>query len=717
MPSWSVSRRIAGGFSAVLLVVIGIACIAYFAVQALGNSYSSYRLSSSQTVNVTAFVEDLFEARVAALKYRLDSNESSKSEVIDNIQEIIDFAAAEDSLSKDAVFAETLGQVASSAKAYKLTFLEISDLMLDLIGLREQMTQNGQQARDALKDLSFLAVEGGELSLLAALSEAERSVLLGELYIFDYLSSQNSADADTALGHFDDAIVQARRLEGVVAEAQQTTSSSAGARLKAAQTSLDAVREDLATARMRLDEVIRLSADVLDQSGPQMQAALENMAEMIAERQATLGDQGQQIVSATKWIVPAAGMIATVLALVVAFLVSVSIARPIGRLAKTTALLAQGNTDVAISGAEHDHELGRMAQALQVFRKSYIERNEMTRAAEEAFKDQQNMASALSTGLDALAQGDLNYRVTEKFADEYEALRSNFNAAVEQLNNALNQVGTVSTVISEGAADISVSTNDLSQRTENQAATLEETAAALDELTSSVRGTADRSNEAKEAVQLARDEASRSGEVVRRAVGAMDQIEKSSSEISSITEVISDIAFQTNLLALNAGVEAARAGDAGRGFAVVASEVSALAQRSADAAQDVSNLIDQSAKQIHSGTAQVNAAGGALTNIIERVDSVNALIGEIATISQEQAIGITEISNGVNDLDRVTQQNAGMVEQSTEGGRKLAAQVEELERLMTGFKFGSETDHKIGQLDAIVGDEPDGSMAPALLAG
>ena len=306
--------------------------------------------------------------------------------------------------------------------------------------------------------------------------------------------------------------------------------------------------------------------------------------------------------------------------------------------------------------------------------------------------NQQQVVESLRTGLSALAGGDLTAVLEEAFGAEYEGLRADFNGALETLRGAMTSLADTSHSIQRGAGEISSAADDLSQRTENQAATLEQTAAALDELTASVRSSADGASDAAEAVSSARRDAEESGETVRKAVAAMNRIEKSSEQISRIISVIEDIAFQTNLLALNAGVEAARAGDAGRGFAVVASEVRALAQRSSEAAKEIKDLISESTEQVGEGVDLVGQAGEALEHIVERVAQIAERVAEIAASAREQSTGLGEINTGVNQLDQVTQQNAAMVQESTAASHALNGEAEQLATLVERFRTGEEGD-------------------------
>jgi len=191
-------------------------------------------------------------------------------------------------------------------------------------------------------------------------------------------------------------------------------------------------------------------------------------------------------------------------------------------------------------------------------------------------------------------------------------------------------------------------------------------------------------------VNETKESAGRSGQIVRNAIDAMGRIEESSNRINQIISVIDEIAFQTNLLALNAGVEAARAGEAGRGFAVVAQEVRELAQRSANAAKEIKELIGNSAREVEGGVSLVRSTGDALVEIATLVERVNAHVETIATAAREQATGLQEINASVNHMDQMTQQNAAMVEETTAASQTLAEQSLQLQGLLSAFRLGDE---------------------------
>jgi PAS domain S-box len=286
-----------------------------------------------------------------------------------------------------------------------------------------------------------------------------------------------------------------------------------------------------------------------------------------------------------------------------------------------------------------------------------------------------------------LANGDLSRTLDDPFVPSMEGLRIDFNEALVRLRGIVGRIGSSAEIMAVRSEQLGSSSADLLRRAEGQAASLEQTAAALDELTSTVAETSRRATEAGALTHSTRNAAEESGKVVDRAIEAMSRIENSSREIGSISGMIDELAFQTNLLALNAGIEAARAGDAGRGFAVVAQEVRTLAQRSAEAAKNIQALLSTSNTNVKEGSRLVFATGDALKNILERLTEIDANVSAIAGTANEQAIGIREIGVSVHSLDQTTQNNAALADENSAASADMAAQADDLRRLVGTFKL------------------------------
>jgi len=292
----------------------------------------------------------------------------------------------------------------------------------------------------------------------------------------------------------------------------------------------------------------------------------------------------------------------------------------------------------------------------------------------------------VSTLLGALSHGDLTTRMEGDYRGVFARIRDDANATVDQLTSIVSRIQGASSAINTAAGEIASGNNDLSRRTEQQAANLEETAASMEELTSTVRQNAEHARQANQLAQGAAGVASQGGQVVGQVVTTMADIEASSKKIADIISVIDGIAFQTNILALNAAVEAARAGEQGRGFAVVASEVRTLAQRSAGAAKEIKELIENSVEKVSEGSQLVHQAGTTMGEIVTSVQRVTDIMAEISAASQEQSAGIEQVNQTVTQMDETTQQNAALVEEATAAARSMEEQATLLADAVAEFR-------------------------------
>jgi len=418
-----------------------------------------------------------------------------------------------------------------------------------------------------------------------------------------------------------------------------------------------------------------------------------------AQRASALRTLGVQLGLLLAAVLLAAGMM---------LLVSHRVTGPLGEMQGAMMKLADGDFGVVVPGLERKDEIGAMANAVERFKvladeRARHEADEATRrqqgeaaiqarVAEERAKSAEEQAQAfraLGAGLNKLATGDLTFRLSAGFTEDYKQIRDDFNNTIAQLQETIGSIAASTREVASTASEISSSTTDLSQRTEEQAASLEQTSAAMEQISITVKKNAENATQANSFATGTREVADRGGQVVAQAVGAMARIEESSGKISDIISVIDEIARQTNLLALNAAVEAARAGEAGRGFAVVASEVRSLAQRSSQAAKDIKDLITNSSDQVQEGVELVNRAGSSLTEIVESIKKVAAIVSEIASASGEQSTGCDQVNAALAQMDQVTQQNSALVEQNAAAAKALEQQSHAMDERVSFFQLES----------------------------
>ncbi|EKS9203450.1 methyl-accepting chemotaxis protein [Enterobacter cloacae] len=289
-----------------------------------------------------------------------------------------------------------------------------------------------------------------------------------------------------------------------------------------------------------------------------------------------------------------------------------------------------------------------------------------------------------------IASGDLVKRIEVEGANEMGELADSLRHMQSELVRTVGDVRNGANAIYSGASEIAMGNNDLSSRTEQQAASLEETAASMEQLTATVKQNAENARQASNLALSASETAQKGGKVVDNVVQTMRDIAGSSQKIADIISVIDGIAFQTNILALNAAVEAARAGEQGRGFAVVAGEVRNLAQRSAQAAREIKSLIEDSVGRVEVGSTLVESAGETMGEIVNAVTRVTDIMGEIVSASDEQSRGIDQVGLAVAEMDRVTQQNASLVEESAAAAAALEEQASRLTQAVAVFRIQQE---------------------------
>ncbi|MBC2670732.1 methyl-accepting chemotaxis protein [Novosphingobium piscinae] len=298
----------------------------------------------------------------------------------------------------------------------------------------------------------------------------------------------------------------------------------------------------------------------------------------------------------------------------------------------------------------------------------------------------------MGASLGSLARGDLSTRMTGLPAS-YRQVETDFNSAMERLAQTVGLVADSAGQISTSTDEIRAATENLAARTERQAHNVQDCARAMGQLAAGLLKTSQTMGELRVASRSAEEEATRGREAVQQAVSAMDDAQQSAEEVVQIAEIIDGIAFQTNLLALNAGVEAARVGEAGKGFAVVANEVRALAQRSSEAADNIKRLLSNSREQVDRGAGLVKGAGNMLHGIIGKVVEITTGVGDAAALTDQQSADAERVNEVIAEIDRSTQQNAAMVEQTAAATRSMAITAQRMGEAVAVFDQSAAQPH------------------------
>jgi methyl-accepting chemotaxis protein len=590
----------------------------------------------------------------------------------------------------------------------------------------ERLEIGGEQLIHDLDELQVAAARAGGADASILTGTAIELALELELQVELLLSRHQEKYAERAHEFFEE-------LEGALAAVNAAVGGNASV-----QTIFDTVDAEAKGYFASFEEAAAISAELehlLDPAEGQLSLGiakineeLERVLHEIVEIEHELEAAAESALSLSFLVILVAGVIGTVFGIVMQWLLVRMTVNPIAAITDVMTRLSQGELKANVPARDRADEIGNMAEALQVFKESAVEIENIRAAQEEAGKEVDVVVGAAAIGdftarveiagkagfmlslseslnqlvetvdqglnevvsvSTALSGGDLSSRMTGNYQGTFLSLKDELNAMGNKLSELVGDIRQSTDLLNGSAGELGQASDDLAHRTEQQAASLEETAAAMEEMTASVQNNSENAAASNKSVADAEQKAQSSGEIVRTAVTAMNEIAGSSKEISEIVSVIDDIAFQTNLLALNAAVEAARAGDAGKGFAVVASEVRSLAQRSSEAAKEISELISKSGANVAQGVQLVNETGAALTGIIDSVQGAATIIQEVASASIEQSTGLGEVNTAISQMDEMTQQNAAMVEETTAAARSLSGEAEKLVELVSFFKVGS----------------------------
>ena len=366
-----------------------------------------------------------------------------------------------------------------------------------------------------------------------------------------------------------------------------------------------------------------------------------------------------------------------------------SITRPLNAITARMGALQNGDTTAEIPGLTRSDELGNMARALGTFRDAAVEKAEADRAKAADDAAQQAVVTTLSDHLAALSEGDLTSHIERQFPEAYAQLKRNYNNAVAHLRELIAALAEASNSIETGSGEIAAASDDLARRTESNAASLEQTSAALSEMDGRLKSSADAAQRTVGSARQAIGIVGSGRSTAEQATSAMTRVADSAQGIDGVIEGLDKIAFQTRVLAMNAAVEAGRAGEAGRGFAVVADLVSALAMRAEEEARRAREQLTTTQADIVVAVESVRSVDAALVEITGSVEQVHQYVETMASDNRAQSATITQIAAAVNTMDRATQQNAAMVEETSAAARNLATEALTLTRRSARFNVGN----------------------------
>lgn len=786
----SLVMRVYVGMGAMIALILVVGGFASFQTGGLARTFVEYRTTAKSSLLASYLAEDMFEARMASMKYRIDKTESNLQEVADNITEIVELKPELYAMLEGYPEQAGLDALAPLLAEYGTSMEHAFALQQEREVLVGETSAVGLKARQQLSEVMESALQDNDAQASSVAGLAISNLLLGRLYLERFLVSNDAADSARSSQEIEAARVGLDRLMGELQNPRRRELTQATLadldRFEAAKTEVTDVILARNAKYARMDEI-----------GPEALALMEAAVDAIVVRQNTLGPAGVAMAQRSILVVSVFVIAGAVIGALLAFLTGRFISTRLTRITRDMGELADGNLDLEIPASTDKHEIGKMTNAMVVFlengrkardlnaevkenekrdrdreaadqareaeqeqeRRAVEERErEAERARMKTLEDFQkdmervlgeaasgNFSNRMSDALEdaslaglaqvinqllevtetnirdivdsigELAQGNLGIRIDGDRQGAFLRMKEDFNAALTTLSQSMGRIMHSGQTVSSTSSELETSSLGMARRAEDSAAAVEETSAAVEQITASIRQVVANARTADEATKRVRESADKTRKVSDQTEASINAMTEASAQINRVVKVIEDIAFQINLLALNAGVEAARAGEAGRGFSVVASEVRALAQRSQEAVQEISQVIDQNTQSVEAGVEQVGLSRQALEGIISEVEVASGQISDIATAVEQQSIGIEEVNTAIRSIDSTAQTNAAALEEMTASSVSLNEEAKTLAEALSQF-HGVAQDEKAARQSKVVSFDrtaPDSSDAPS----